>query len=584
MFEDETPMNDHVTRSYAMVSTYPPTQCGIATFAAALSGGLYEYGDDVGIVRVGADGEPPAKIVVAELNDQDGHETIDAMDELNRADVVIVQHEYGIYDGPDGESIVQVLEGIDRPTIVVAHTVLEHPTPHQRSVLEAVVRAADAVVVMTEAGRVRLCTSFDVDTRKISVIPHGAAVSDARTARGLQGATETPHVGTARTRQGHRVGDRRDGDGRRHPTASRIYIVAGKTHPKVQGVRGRRLSRHVDPAREGSPRRRGLRRQVPNRPGALATDQRVDDGDPALRLARSGDLGRTGRRDRRRTSRSSRPPSRTPSNCSRAARASWCRDATPRRWPTPSATALTTPGMVKADGQRGPPTGTGVGVARDRRALRRPRRRAARQSSATVGEPMTERPRFDHLVALTDRFGTFEHAEHATPRREHGYCVDDVARVLVVGRARTLVRTLRCVHLAQGSLGFVGDAMGPHGDCRQSSSRRWHVDERRFDRGLLGSKPLGTRHGGGQSAVRDRRTARSSSSSEAPNSAPSIRAPWPSPPWVRRPCSAFIRRTPAALSLMRDAADTHVCRRATTQRGPGPSRASTTPTHSCPTP
>ena len=39
MFEDESTMTDHVTRSYAMVSTYPPTQCGIATFAAALSGG-----------------------------------------------------------------------------------------------------------------------------------------------------------------------------------------------------------------------------------------------------------------------------------------------------------------------------------------------------------------------------------------------------------------------------------------------------------------------------------------------------------------------------------------------------------------
>ena len=71
MFE-ERPVSDHHTRTYAMVSTYPPTQCGIATFAAALSGGLYEYGDDVEIVRVGADGEPPAKIVVAELNDGDG--------------------------------------------------------------------------------------------------------------------------------------------------------------------------------------------------------------------------------------------------------------------------------------------------------------------------------------------------------------------------------------------------------------------------------------------------------------------------------------------------------------------------------
>jgi hypothetical protein len=82
---------------------------------------------------------------------------------------------------------------------------------------------------------------------------------------------------------------------------------------------------------------------------------------------------------------------------------------------------------------------------------------------------MIDSPRFDHLVRLTDRFGTFEHAEHATPRREHGYCVDDVARVLVVS-AREPQPNASVRSLAQGSLAFVGDAMGPHGDCRNRRS------------------------------------------------------------------------------------------------------------------
>lgn len=234
---DETPVSDHERRTYAMISTYPPTQCGIATFAAALSGGLYEYGDDVGIVRVGADGEPAAKIVVAELNSSDGVETIDAEDALNRADVVIVQHEYGIYDGPDGESIVEVLEKIERPSIVVAHTVLEHPTPHQRLVLEAVVRAADAVVVMTEAGRVRLCSSFDVDARKISVIPHGAAVSSAER---LEDSKERPRLLTwGLLGPGKGIEWAIDAlamlsDLRPKP----VYVVAGNTHPKVHEFEG----------------------------------------------------------------------------------------------------------------------------------------------------------------------------------------------------------------------------------------------------------------------------------------------------------------------------------------------------------
>ena len=231
------PVNDHERRTYAMISTYPPTQCGIATFAAALSGGLYEYGDDVGIVRVGADGEPAAKIVVAELSDADGLETVDAADVLNRADVVIVQHEYGIYDGPDGNSIVEVLERIDRPTIVVAHTVLEHPTPHQRSVIEAVVRAADAVVVMTEAGRVRLCSSFDVDSRKISVIPHGAAVSSAVR---LEDSKDRPRLLTwGLLGPGKGIEWAIDALATLNDLKPKpIYVVAGNTHPKVHEFEG----------------------------------------------------------------------------------------------------------------------------------------------------------------------------------------------------------------------------------------------------------------------------------------------------------------------------------------------------------
>ena len=72
---------------------------------------------------------------------------------------------------------------------------------------------------------------------------------------------------------------------------------------------------------------------------------------------------------------------------------------------------------------------------------------------------------FDHLDALTDRFGTFEHADHATPRREHGYCVDDVARVLVV-TAREVEHTAQVRRLATGALAFLRDSQVPSGAVR----------------------------------------------------------------------------------------------------------------------
>ena len=55
---------------------------------------------------------------------------------LNQSDVAVIQHEYGIYGGADGDEVVEIIGGLRVPSIVVAHTVLKDPTPHQRSVLD----------------------------------------------------------------------------------------------------------------------------------------------------------------------------------------------------------------------------------------------------------------------------------------------------------------------------------------------------------------------------------------------------------------------------------------------------------------
>ena len=84
------------------------------------------------------------------------------------------------------------------------------------------------------------------------------------------------------------------------------------------------------------------------------------------------------------------------------------------------------------------------------------------------------RPVFDHLAALTDEHGLHEHASHAVPRRDHGYCVDDVARGLVVTcrepRPGPLVGRLR-----ERYLSFVLDAVSPDGTChnRMGPDGRW---------------------------------------------------------------------------------------------------------------
>jgi polysaccharide biosynthesis protein PslF len=224
-------------RTYAVVSTFPPTPCGVATFSAALCDGLTRGGDDVAVVRVGdaSGGRDPR--VVASLSDRDSIPSPHVMDALARADVVVLQHEYGLYAGKDGDSVIDLLDAVEAPTIVVAHTVLRSPTPHQREVLEEVVRAADAVVVMTEAGRRLLVGGFDVDATKVVVIPHGAAVTahtderyDVSSRKILTWGLLGPGKGIEWAVDALALLDDLC------PRAT--YRVAGDTHPKVAAAKG----------------------------------------------------------------------------------------------------------------------------------------------------------------------------------------------------------------------------------------------------------------------------------------------------------------------------------------------------------
>ena len=166
--------------SYGFLSTYTPTECGLATFTAALAGELRTgpTAGRIGVVRV-VDRLPRStrpEIVHHLITSSPGGEA-EAAAILDGFDAVIVQHEYGIYGGPDGDQVVAVLEQLTVPVIVVLHTVLVDPTPHQREVLERVLAAADAVVTVTAAARRRLLRGYPVDPARVTFIPHGAADS-----------------------------------------------------------------------------------------------------------------------------------------------------------------------------------------------------------------------------------------------------------------------------------------------------------------------------------------------------------------------------------------------------------------------
>jgi glycosyltransferase involved in cell wall biosynthesis len=163
--------------TFGFLSTYPPTQCGVATFSAALLKHLTPQGsgDRAGVVQVVGAAQPAAyPDVVAQLVNGAPSGPVVAARVLNRFDVAVVQHEYGIYGGRDGVDVLHVLAALSVPVIVVLHTVMSAPSTHQRQVLERMADTAAAVVVMSATAARRLGESYLVDARKVSVIPHGA--------------------------------------------------------------------------------------------------------------------------------------------------------------------------------------------------------------------------------------------------------------------------------------------------------------------------------------------------------------------------------------------------------------------------
>ncbi|TAN26586.1 MAG: glycosyltransferase [Actinomycetota bacterium] len=159
-----------------MLSTYPPTQCGLATFTSALYEQLSQISCNVTIVRVRDNSETQRdrpEVITNLVNGSDAS-TESVISILNLNDVVVIQHEYGIYGGADGEDVLKIAESLTVPSVLVPHTVLLDPTPRQRNILDRLVSVSDLVVTMTETAKLRLIQNYGVDPEKITVIPHGA--------------------------------------------------------------------------------------------------------------------------------------------------------------------------------------------------------------------------------------------------------------------------------------------------------------------------------------------------------------------------------------------------------------------------
>ena len=161
------------------ISSYVPRKCGIATYTKDLTEAInlinpYSKAEILALIR------PEDKIdfppeVKFKINQYKIDSYIKAADHINKskADIVVLEHEFGLYSGEFGEYIIKLIELIKKPLIVTTHTVPDDSNKGYGLVLKDVIKFAEKVIVMMPESMQKLIKKYNYPKEKIEIIPHG---------------------------------------------------------------------------------------------------------------------------------------------------------------------------------------------------------------------------------------------------------------------------------------------------------------------------------------------------------------------------------------------------------------------------
>ena len=439
----------------AILGNYPPRKCGIATFTRDLRDAVakLEPSWDCPVITVTDPGcsynYPPE--VRFEIPEPDIPSYLRAAHFLNlsRADVLCVQHEFGIFGGPAGRHIISLLRKARMPTVVTLHTVLARPDGEQRRTFVELIDCANKLVVMSGHAAGILRESYGVSSQKIAIIPHGIPdmpFVDPNYYKDQFGVAGRPVIltfGLLSPAKGIEYGIRAlPAIIAKNPDA--VYFILGATHPNLVRNDGEAYRRSLE----------SLCAKLGVEDNVRFVDRYVDQRE-LCEFIGAADIYLTPYLNEAQVT------SGTLAYCFGAGKA-----------------VVSTPywhaAELLADG-RGALVpfcdAASIAVAVNGLLAHEPRRHAMRKQAFLMGREMVwsqvargymdvfeesrhlfqafgnhvpavepssgDTPglpqwRFDHLLRMTDSTGIFQHAIFSVPRFDHGYCTDDNARALLL--------------------------------------------------------------------------------------------------------------------------------------------------------
>ncbi len=460
-------------QSIAVLGTYPPRRCGIATFTADLA---FSFCKADPLVRV----DP---FVMSDLQDNHSSEVTvievgnrarytEVAEQLNegRYDILSIQHEYGIFGGDAGRYLLDLIRAVKMPVVTTLHTVLRNPTPDQRAVMEELLQLSTRVVVMSRTAIDLLHRVHSVDPSKIDFIPHGipkiskTAGTEARAKIGGGGPILLTFGLLSPDKGIEQVILAMPEILSRCPEAK--YIVVGATHPHVKAFNGESYRESL----EASAKKLGVSESVEFVDDFVSLDQLLAYLSamdfyitPYLNPAQitSGTLAYSMGAGKVVLS--------TPYEYAKEVLAEGRGILIPFSESKPIAEAVidswTQPSTRKIMGERAAKYGSLMYWERVGQLYLDSFNQAISDSKLIpIFVPRTVTPsiaelNLGHLELLTDDTGILQHATFSVPNRHEGYCVDDNARALLL--TLDLPDSPRVVALQARYLAFLAHSLNP---------------------------------------------------------------------------------------------------------------------------
>lgn len=164
-----------------IVSSYPPRECGLATFSKDIVNAIkIVFGDTLPIEVCALQNEKNQcnynQEVAYTINSSKLEEYQIIAEKINeRKDIglVCIQHEFGLFGGEYGDYILAFILALNKPIATVFHTVLPHPDQKRKKIVHAIVDLSDRIIVLTKKSQDILISDYGCSIAKTQIIPHG---------------------------------------------------------------------------------------------------------------------------------------------------------------------------------------------------------------------------------------------------------------------------------------------------------------------------------------------------------------------------------------------------------------------------